>query len=132
MIALYIILTIAIGYALIRAKHDSYLSYGKWKRWAWIEGAYIAICSVSLVLYAFTLPWWLGLVLGFIFTLAFWIVFDCTSGWLRTKNILHLGTVGWDATMREVFKYKKGYVFLGFKIFWLLLSIGWYTSLAKI
>jgi hypothetical protein len=103
MIALFVILATAIGYALIRAKHDSFLKGGKWKLWAFIEGVFIAIFIVGLILLSFKMNWWYGTVLGPIFGFSFWLVFDCVVGYHFTGNILYLGTSDFDLKMRGTF-----------------------------
>lgn len=124
MIALYLILTIAIIYAIVRARHDSYLSHGaEWKLWAFVEGIVIAISVSVLATFAAGLMWWIAIPLTVVFALSFWVVFDCYQGWIRTGNILHIGTQGFDAKMRAMFKYKKGYAYLFVKLFWLLLAV---------
>lgn len=131
MIPLFTILLVSISYALIRAKHDSYLFHGtgKWKVWAFIEGAFIAMVVILLSWKAFDMDWWLMFHLGLIFAFVFWIVFDCTQGWIRTRDILHIGDQGFDAKMRAMFFYDKplwqwkhprAFVFLFFRLFWLI------------
>ncbi|MFH0756924.1 MAG: hypothetical protein V2B15_06540 [Bacteroidota bacterium] len=140
MIPLSIILIIAIVYALIRAKHDSFLSHGdgRWKTWAFVEGGFIAISETILLWRAFDLEWWLMPHLVLIFAFAFWLVFDCSQGWIRTGNIFHLGEKGFDATMRKVFLYDKPILWwrnpgatrlVFFKLFWLGILIPTYFSL---
>lgn len=120
MIAFLIILTIALGYAGIRSKHDSYLPHGAgvWKTWAFVEGGFIALCVISLALWATGSHWWLLFVLGPLFAFMFWVVFDCASGYLRTGNILHIGTVGFDLRIRNVVQGKL-WRYLAFKLFWI-------------
>lgn len=126
MIAFYITVSIAIIYALIRAKHDSYISNGGWKRWAFIEAVIIDLVVVGLAVYAFSLSWYqvFGLVLSFAFI--FWIEFDCACGWHRTGDILYISEFGWDARARAswhynrpfwFFKNPRGLKYLMFKIF---------------
>jgi len=111
MIALYIILSIAVIYAGIRAKHDSYLSHGKWKLYAFIEGVFIAILSVLAVLLLFDMQWWLGPVFGAVFGFAFWTVFDCACGYFRVGDILYIGEYGWDAKARAAWHYNRPFWF---------------------
>jgi len=119
-------ITIAVIYALIRAKHDSYLSNGKWKRWAFAEGVLIAlVVSVGYFL-ACDIAWWSAASVALIFGLSFWIVFDCTSGWIRARNIFYLGSYGWDLKAKRIFISGKNY-FL-FKLIWLIIAIGFYIG----
>ena len=138
MIPLSIILICAIGYAFIRAKHDSFLKGGKWKMWAFVEGVFIAAFIVGLVLLSFKLNWWFGAVLGPIFAFVFWLFFDCIVGYHFGGSVLYLGTSGFDLKMRGMFLYNKpifGWKETGnvrgifFKCFWLVLLIGAYFSL---
>ena len=140
MIPLLTILLVAIGYALIRAKHDSFLSHGtgSWKTWAFIEGIFVSLVVVLLSWKAFNTDWWLIFHLGMIFAFVFWIVFDCTQGWIRTRNILHIGDQGFDAKMRAMFFYDKpllwwkntgAFRLLFFRLFWLGILIPSYFSL---
>jgi hypothetical protein len=134
---LIIILITSIVYALIRAKHDSYIAGGPWKVWAFIEGALIALSVVSLSLMAFGLSWWMGFPLGGIFAFTFWLVFDCLIGWHFAGSILYIGNAGFDKKMREIFKYnysvfgwESGALFLIlFKCVWLFILIGGYFAL---
>ena len=138
MIPLAIILICAIGYALIRAKIDSYLTQGEWKTWAFIMGVFFAVCIVGLSILAFNLKWWMGFVMGPLFGLSFWLVFDCVVGYHFTGSILYVGTRGFDLFMRQMFLYNKpifGWKETGairqilFKCFWLTLLILAYNSL---
>ena len=138
MIPYFIILASAIGYALIRAKHDSFITQGKWKTWAFIEGVFWCILLVTLVLLSFTMKWWFLIVLGPIFAFSFWLVFDCVVGWYFSGNILYLGDQGFDLKMRGMALYNKpifGWKETGsvrlifFKLFWLVLLTLSYSSL---
>ena len=112
MTALIITSAIAIVYALIRAKHDSYVLTGRWKLWAFIEAVFIDLVVASLTVYALRLSWFQipGLALSYAFI--FWIVFDCACGWHRARNILYIGTTGWDATARRTFHYNKTFFWI--------------------
>lgn len=136
--SILIISAIAIVYALIRAKHDSYLYNGDWKLYAYIEGVFVAFLAVGGVIIYFSMAWWYAAVLGPLFAFVFWTVFDCLCGWFRVGHILYLGETGFDKRMRETFLYDKpigkwkntkSIRLLFFKVFWLLLSIGIYFSL---
>lgn len=139
MIAFIIILVISIAYAVIRAFHDSKISGGKWKTWAFIEGILVDLAIVALLWRLFYVPdWWMMFPAGFIFAFVFWLVFDCMEGYLRTGNILYIGSSGFDQKMREMFHYNKplfGWKETGsirlifFKSFWLVLLIGAYFAL---
>lgn len=138
MTPLIVILTTAIIYALIRAKHDSYLLHGDWKRWAVIEAVFWTISFTAVLLYGFQLHWAYGLLLAPVFAFSFWLFFDCIVGYLFTGNILYLGEKGWDKKMRAMFLYNKpifGWKETGairmifFKCFWLTLLILSYLSL---
>lgn len=130
MISLLIISSIAIIYAFIRAKHDSYISFGKWKTWAFIEAVLIDLSIVILTMLWFHLQWWFVLPLALIFAFTFWLFFDCMEGYLRTGNILHLGEQGFDLKMRKTFLYDQkllwwkhpgAFLYMMFKIFWITL-----------
>lgn len=137
MIALFIISSIAIIYALIRAKHDYFVTDGKWKLFAFIEGVFFDACISSLTVAAFALNWWHGPVIAAIFAFVFWLFFDCAVGYHFSGNILYLGTSGFDLKMRQTFKYnipifgwKSGaLIFILFKSFWITLLILIYNAL---
>jgi len=133
-----IILTTSIIYAIIRAFHDSHISNGKWKIWAFVEGVFAAALTSGLLVWRTEIQWWYIFVLGPLFAFYFWLVFDCAQGYMRTKNILHLGELGFDAKMRETFLYDApiwGWENTGairlimVKCLWLLLLTGIYFSL---
>lgn len=105
MIPLTVILSIAIIYALIRAKMDSYLRTGPWKTWAFVIGAVIAITTVSLVLFGFDMRWTNIFTLIPLFAFVFWLVFDCAVGYLFGGSILYLGSGKFDTIMKKTFKY---------------------------
>jgi len=137
MIPIIIILATAVIFALIRAKHDSFIAGGRWKVWAFVEGCFFAVATVALTLLAFGLPWWLGFVLGPVFAFSFWLVFDCVVGWLLSGSILYIGNQGFDLQMRKMFLYNKpifGWEEPGairqifFKAFWIFLLLGAYFS----
>ena len=141
MIALLIILIVSIAYAVIRAFHDSKISNGKWKTWAFIEGALICLVVSILTAMLFFMRWWMTIPLAMIFAFVFWLVFDCMEGYLRTGNILHLGEYGFDLKMRKTFYYDKpilGWRNTGairlvlFKCFWIGLWIPAYFSLSNL
>lgn len=127
MTALLLISVIAIFYAWVRAEHDSFLSDGKWKVFAFIEGIFVDLISVSLVVFVFKLDWWMVFMLGLIFGFLFWIFFDCIQGYIRTKNILHIGTVGFDLKVRKAVKGKL-WRYLFWKLFVLGVLVGGYLS----
>jgi hypothetical protein len=127
MIEILTISAIAIFYALIRAEHDSKISHGKWKLWAFIEGILVDAITTALVIFVFKLDWWMCFLLGPIFAFVFWIFFDCMQGYIRTGNILHIGTVGFDLKVRKAVKGKL-WRYLFFKLFWLGILIGGYLS----
>ena len=103
--ALIIILTVAVVYALMRGRHDSYIPNGEWKQWAFLEGVFIDLVVVGLSVYAFCLSWYQipGLALSFAFM--FSIVFDRACGHFRVGNILYIGEYGWDAKVRRAIHY---------------------------
>jgi len=119
-------ITIAVLYALVRAKHDSYLSHGKWKPWAFAEGILVAIVVALGYFFSYDIAWWNAILVALVFGLSFWIVFDCTSGWLRARNIFYLGSFGWDLKAKRIFISGKKY-FL-FKLIWLAIAIGFYLG----
>jgi len=135
--ALLLILSISIIYALIRAKHDSFISGGPWKKYAFIEGVLVAIVSVVAVVSLFGLNWWIGFPLGALFAFVFWLFFDCIVGWHFSGSILYIGNTGFDKLMRETFKYnlpifgwKSGaLILIIFKSFWIALLILIYNAL---
>ena len=131
MTALLIISAIAIGYAIIRAKRDSLLSHGdgKWKTRAFVFGVFIAVCSVSLTIWATKTHWVPGILLGLVFAFVFWIVFDCVQGYIRTGNILHIGTVGFDLRVRNAVKGKL-WAYLFWKCFLLaIFTLGYFSAI---
>ena len=109
---LIIISLIAIIYALIRAKHDSYILNGGWKLWAFIEAVFIDIVICSLTVFAFNLQWFQVFGLALSFGFVFWIVFDCACGWHQVGDILYIGETGWDAKARKTWHYNKPFLFI--------------------
>lgn len=123
---LIIVFAIAIIYALIRAKHDSFISNGPWKAFAFIEGAFWAIC-VSLALWQiFSLAWWEVGLIGLIFGTSFWISFDMASRWHRARDVFHLGMYGWDLKMNNIFRGGLNYFII--RMVWLIILFGVYTG----
>lgn len=138
MIPYFITIAVAGVYALIRAKHDAFISHGGWKVWAFIEGVLMDLIVTAMIVLLFKMRWWMGIPTAGIFAFFFWLVFDCAEGYLRTGFILHLGDKGFDLTMRQMFHYNKpifGWKETGairqvfFKCFWLVLLSGAYFSL---
>lgn len=125
---LIIAICIAIVYAQIRAKHDSTIPHGdgKWKTWAFVEGAFWAVC-VSLALWQiFTLAWWETGLIGLIFGVVFWISFDMACGWHRARDVFHLGMYGFDKWANNVFKGGKNFFIV--RMVWLVILLGAYTG----
>ncbi len=129
MIALLLISTIAIISALLRAKRDSLLSHGtgKWKTYAFLEGLYESILSVLMVKWALGIPWGESVLLALVYAFIWSLFFDCIQGFIRTGNILHIGTVGFDAKVRATVKGRL-WLWPFAKIFWLIVLIGGYLS----
>jgi hypothetical protein len=130
MISYIFIVVVALVYALIRAKHDSFIRVGEWKTWAFIEGVMWAVYVVASSLFLFNLQWWFVIVLGPLFAFSFWLVFDCAVGWHFAGSILYLGNHGFDLKMRQTFKYNLpifgwkesgAFIFILFKLFWIVL-----------
>ena len=141
MIALTIILVISIAYAVIRGFHDSKISGGKWKTWAFIEGVLVDLVVVALTILWFRFPWWQVIPLALVFAFTFWLVFDCLTGYLRTGFILYIGNTGFDLKMRKTFLYNKplfgwqetgAFLLVFFKCFWLALLIPSYIALLNL
>ena len=121
------LIIIATIYALIRATHDSFLNEGKWKVWAFIEGAFIAL-MVSYFLHDGLVFIGLG---ALVFGIVFWIVFDCLTGLYFGRHPLYIGNTGFDKKVRSVFSYSdkwKGLNYLIFKLVWTLIIYGLYTN----
>lgn len=127
MTAILLISVIAIFYAWLRAEQDSKLSHGNWKLWAFFTGVLVDAITVSLVVFIFKLDWWMIFMLGPIFAFLFWIFFDCIQGYIRTGNILHIGTVGFDLRVRKAVKGRL-WRYLFWKLFVLGILIGGYLS----
>ena len=108
---------IAVLYALIRAKHDSYINAGKWKIWAFIEGLFFA------AVIAICLNDWLS---PLIFAIWFWIAFDIFCGLFRAGKIFYFGSDTFDQGMKQIFE-KPVYLFI-LKVIWLLIIQGIYHS----
>ena len=123
------LITISLIYALIRSKHDSFLREGKWKRWGFIEGVFIA-----LVVSYFTHESWYVIGLGaLVFGMVFWIAFDILMGLHFGKHPLYIGNTGTDKKIRGVFAYSekwKGLNYLIFKLVWTLIILGLYKNFA--
>jgi len=131
-------ISVAILYAFIRAKHDSYISHGKWKIWAFIEGVLVCTSVCVFISLGFGTPWWTLFVLIPLFAFYFWLFFDCVQGQIRAGSILHLGDKGFDAEMRAMFYYNLpiwGWKETGairlifFKVFWIVLLSGAYFAM---
>ena len=120
MIALLTISLVAVIYAIIRGKHDSYLVHGPWKTYAFIEGVFIAICAALAAHWLFDLSWIRTVLLGPLFGCVFWIMFDGMSGVFRVGKFLYIGTKGFDALVNKVVK-GRAWVYLVFKSWWLVL-----------
>jgi len=113
---------IALIYALIRGKHDSYINEGKWKTWAFIHGVFFAgvitLLSADLLVEYIMFP--------IIFGVWFSIFFDMSCGLFRVGKLLYFGSGKYDTKMRQVFVTPLN--FLGFKIIWLIILNGIYYS----
>ena len=123
---LALIILIAVMYALIRAKHDSYISNGKWKVWAFVEGVFLAILATLAHWMAVDTSWWQIVSIPLVFGFSFWITFDFACGWLRARNIFYFGTTGWDLRARSIFKSPAKYFV--FKLIWLIIVSGMYIG----
>ena len=113
-----IIISIAIIYALIRAKHDSYINESEWKRWAVIEA--IFICGIVVWLAGDNAADWL--LLPLVFGLWFWIIFDIACGVLRAGKLFYFGSGVFDQKMKRIFQYPF-LLFLA-KVIWLVVVSG--------
>ena len=129
MTAAYLIaIGVAVAYALIRAKHDSYLSHGKWKHWAFAEGVFLALIVVLGLHAIYDINWAQTALLGPVIAVSFSIVFDGMCGVLRVGKWFYLGSKGFDAWVNAVVKGKVWAYFL-FKLFWLFMFSAWYFNL---
>jgi hypothetical protein len=125
MIALLIIATIAITLALIRAKHDSFISAGPWKAYAFIEGVAIDLMVTMGIVVLFQMQWWMGSIIAPLYGFIFWLTFDMACGWIRHGDITYLGTTGWDAEMRKVFRYPDWrWAHIIFRAAWIVILTG--------
>ena len=137
MIPFIIILSTAVIYALIRAKHDYFVPDGKWKLFAFIEGVFFDLIISALTVAAFDLSWWMGFPLAAIFAFVFWLFFDCAVGYYFSGSILYLGNSAFDLKMRKMFLYNKpifgwksgALILILFKLFWIALLTLSYISL---
>lgn len=136
--ALFIIISTAIIYAVIRSYHDRGLSQGSWKTFAFIEGVFVDLVVIVLSWLAFGGLWWSMIFNALIFAFMFWLVFDCFQGWLRTGSILYIGEQGFDLKMRKTFLYNKplfswqetgAFRLIFVKVWWLIILIGGYCSI---
>ena len=123
--ALLIAAVVAVIYAAIRAKHDSFLSEGKWKIYAFLEGIFVGICVVLSLHWIFVIPWWNTVLLTPVFGIIFWIFFDGFSGILRDGNFLYIGRTGFDQKIRNIISDRL-YQYLIFKLVWLVLTTAFY------
>jgi hypothetical protein len=117
------IAVMSVVYALIRAKHDSYLMHGKWKTYSFIEGCWIAVCvgfieGQELVDY---------IMLPMIFAMWFTLFFDSFFGLFRVGKWWHFGSEGVDKKLKWVFR-KPSNLFV-FKLVWLIIINGLYASI---
>lgn len=122
----YLITTgVASLYALIRANHDKHINDGKWKRWAVVESALVALLTSlgfgeNIADYTF---------LPVIFALVFSIIFDMACGWTRAKKLFYWGSGKYDQFMKKVFE--KPWLFTVFKAMWLFVISGAFFSTIK-
>ena len=117
------VIIISVLYAVIRAKHDSYVNNGPWKRWAFIEGVLVAV-SVGYLAGENWIDW---IFLTVIFAYSFWIVFDIACGIFRAGKLWHFGSGWFDQKMKRVFV--SGYWYAVYKAIWLIIITGVYNSL---
>ena len=122
-----LLITTAILYAIVRAKHDNYLneSYGNWKPWAFIEGGLIAI-SLSLAVGTGLLDY---LFLPVIFAMSFWIVFDMACGLFRVGKLFYFGSGEFDQKMKRISGHPAA-LFAG-KVIVMIVLVGAYYSIQK-
>ena len=73
MIVFIVIVVLAIIYAIIRAFHDSHVSHGKWKIWAFVEGLLFDVIVVGLCWRISGDPWWYMIFHGLMFAFLFWL-----------------------------------------------------------
>jgi hypothetical protein len=118
-----LLIIISILYAIIRAKHDSYVNNGPWKLWAFIEGVLVAVGLA----FAIGTSWLDYIFLPVIFAMIFWIVFDMACGIFRVGKPFYFGSGKFDQLMRKVFVTGGGFLF--WKSIWLIIIIGVYNSL---
>jgi len=122
MVALLISSGIALMYALIRAKHDSFILQGKWKKYAFIEGVFFAILTVIGLKWGLTLSWLSTPFLALSFALSFSIPFDMACGVHWGGSVWYLGSGSWDRKVNAIFKGGKGWAI--FKFVWLIIVSG--------
>lgn len=114
---------IAVLYAAIRAKHDSYVNQGKWKTWAFVEGGFWAI-TTGLLLGQNLLDYFM---LPVIFALWFSLFFDPFCGLFRVGKFFYIGdTDKVDKKVKKVFVNGRNYFI--FKFVWLIIVSGVYES----
>jgi len=92
-------------YALIRAKHDSTINEGEWKKWASVEVGFWGIVwglamGDSLLDY---------IALPLIFAGWFSLVFDMACGWFRAKKLFYFGSGKWDQKIKRMFIKPRNY-----------------------
>lgn len=119
------IIIIAIIYALLRSKHDSFIPDGQWKLYAVLEaifltGLFTSFIGNNIIDYLF---------LPVIFGIWFSISFDIFCGWFRAKKIFYFGSGVYDRSMQSMFI--KPVNFFVFKVIWLILISGAYNELIK-
>jgi hypothetical protein len=117
------IMVISILYALVRAKHDSYINNGLWKLWAFIEGVLVA-GSVGFLVGS---SWIDYIFLPVIFGMVFWIVFDIACGIFRAGKLFYFGSGKFDQYMRRI-SGSALWLFIG-KLIVLLIINGLYNGL---
>ena len=101
MIHYFVILTIAIIYAIIRAEHDQYIKEGEWKKWAMVEAAFLTLVITGLI--AWNTEWLLWIPMFFIFGLTFWLAFDIDVGYKFGGKLFYLGSGKWDTEVKKIF-----------------------------
>lgn len=124
----FIILSIAITYALIRAKQDIHLRKAKegsdkWKPWA--ETLVALTAGVVSAWQAHSIL--SGITLFVIFGITFSLVFDIAIGYLFSGKLLYFGSGKYDQAMQKIFIRPLGFIF--FKSMWLLIISGFYFAM---
>jgi len=133
MVFIIFVLYVSLKTIFVETRNDYYIilaeSYTKRysKKWktmgVLIAGSEIVALSACSALLVGWKAVFLFIVLSFVYSLCH----DCGMGCRLGKGMFYLGTGPWDEWILRIFQ-RKGWMYFGFKCFWLLLmSLGYFA-----